>query len=146
MEANHLRKVSVVVRLKERLVGAGGVLSGSSSIISAHNVCHSVCLAVVAALSIVGITVSSDILMFLQDYNFAFWTVGIIFLIAALWLYSKRPHCMPKNLIIANAGLLVIGIPFDFLHNHGWVLWLIGGSVVLFAVYSYVKGKWFNGL
>lgn len=49
-------------KLESKLVGTAGGISGTGSIISAHNVCHTLCLSVVAILSIFGIVVSSTAL------------------------------------------------------------------------------------
>src|SRR3990167_8309259 len=86
--------------------------TGAASIISAHNVCHAVCLGVVAVLSVFGIAVSSTALMFLQDYNMLFWTMGILFLLLSLVMYAKFGKCISTRLIIFNAGLVVAGTPF----------------------------------
>ncbi|MBI4163387.1 MAG: hypothetical protein HY512_00875 [Candidatus Aenigmarchaeota archaeon] len=109
-----------------------GSVSGAGSIISAHNVCHSICLAVVALLSVFGIFVSADILMWLQDYNLFFWTMGVAFLAISLAIYYKMPCCISTKMILFNVGLLIIGLPF--LATFNIVLWLIGGYIVLLSI------------
>ncbi|OGI15581.1 hypothetical protein A3K63_01540 [Candidatus Micrarchaeota archaeon RBG_16_49_10] len=122
-----------------RIAGALGGISGGGSIISAHNVCHSVCLAVVAFLSIFGIAASSDVLMFLESYNLLFWSMGIFFLALSLLLYFKFPKCMSKKMILANAGLLIIGIPFVASLN--LLFWVAGGVILSYSIAWYAKDK-----
>ncbi len=119
-----------------------GSVSGAGSIISAHNVCHSICLAVVALLSVFGIIVSADILMWLQDYNLFFWTMGIAFLAISLAIYYKMPCCISKKLILFNAGLIIIGFPFFIFLS--LLFWIVGGGLTLFSVGWYFKGKFWG--
>lgn len=124
---------------KAKVAGIFGSISGTGSIVSAHNVCHALCLAVVALLSVFGIMASSDILMFLENYNLFFWSMGIFFLVLSLALYLKYPNCMPKKMILANSGLLVIGIPY--LPSLNLLFWVVGGIIVFTSVGWYAKDK-----
>ena len=119
-----------------------GSVSGAGSIISAHNVCHSICLAVVALLSIFGIIVSSDILMWLQNYNLFFWSMGIAFLAISLVIYYKVPCCISKKLILFNTGLIIIGFPFFIFLN--LVFWIFGGGVTLFSIGWYFRDRFWG--
>ena len=127
--------------MKGRIVGISGNISGVGSIISAHNVCHTLCLAVVAVLSVFGIIVSSNVLMFLEDYNLLFWSMGISFLAMSLFLYSRYPGCISKKIILANVGLLIIGTPFQFLQPFNLIFWISGGSIVFTSFLWYLKGR-----
>ena len=117
--------------------GIAGGVSGAGSVISAHNICHAVCLAVVAFLSIFGIIVSSDVLMWLQDYNLFFWSMGIIFLGISLVLLYIKGDCISKKMIVLNVGLLIIGFPF--LQN--WLIWVTGILISLFSICWYLRDK-----
>ena len=75
-----MRRKTNATKKRGNVVGAAAGASGAGSVISAHNVCHAICLAVVSLLSVFGIIVSSDILMWLQDYNMLFWGMGLAFL------------------------------------------------------------------
>ena len=125
----------------KRVFAVAGSVSGAGSIISAHNVCHSICLVVVAMLSVFGIIVSADILMWLQDYNMFFWTMGISFLAISLAIYYKMPCCISKKMILFNAGLLIIGLPFFQFIN--LVFWLVGGVIVIFSIGWYFRDRYF---
>lgn len=93
-------------------VQLAGSVSGAGSIISAHNICHYLCLGVVALLSVFGIIVSSDILMWLENYNLLFWSMGLVFFFVGLFLFYRKPCCISEKTLLFNAGLLSIGFPF----------------------------------
>ncbi len=122
-----------------KVFGVASGVSATGSIISAHNVCHAVCLAVVAILSVFGIIVSSDVLMWLQDYNLFFWTMGISFLVISLVLYYKKPCCISSKLILFNTGLIIIGFPFLAAIN--LIFWVFGGGVTLFSIGWYFRDR-----
>ncbi len=126
----------------KRAFAIAGSVSGAGSIISAHNVCHSICLAVVALLSVFGIIVSSDVLMWLQDYNLFFWVMGIAFLAISLVIYFKMPCCISKKLILFNVGLIIVGFPFFIFLN--LVFWALGGGVTLFSIGWYVRDRFWR--
>jgi len=123
----------------ERVFGLAGGVSGAGSVISAHNVCHALCMAVVAFLSVFGIIVSSDILMWLQDYNLFFWSMGMIFLGVSFVLLYLKGNCISKKMIVLNIGLLIIGFPF--LQN--WFVWTPGILISLFSVGWYMRDRFF---
>jgi len=127
---------------EKKIFGIASGVSGAGSVISAHNVCHTICLAVVAFLSVFGIIVSSDILMWLQDYNLFFWSMGMIFLGISLVLLYIKGNCISKKMIFLNIGLLVIGFPF--LQN--WFVWIPGILVVLFSIGWYLRDKFWTSL
>lgn len=128
-----------------KVTAAANVASGTGSIISVHNVCHSVCLAVVAILSVFGIIVSADILMWIQDYNLLFWGMGMVFLGLSLALLFKYRGCISKNMILFNIGLLILGNPFTQLTNFNFVFWIAGGGVAALSVAFFLKNRYFVG-
>ena len=121
-----------------RMGGIATGTSGAASIISAHNVCHTVCLGVVALLSVFSISVSSTALMFLQDYNLLLWNMGLLFLIISMILYM-RLGCVSKNLMTANAGIIIAGIPF--FPNGQLAFWIVGGSIFIIVAGNYLMQK-----
>ncbi len=128
---------------KKNMFGIFGSVSSAGSIVSAHNICHWLCLVAVAALSVFGIAVSSTVLMFLEEYTMLFWTMGVGFLAMSLFLYARNPKCISKNLIIFNTGLLVIGIPF--LSQFNLFFWLFGGTIVVLISGLYLKERFLVG-
>ena len=133
------KKKTAAIKKEGKVVSAATGASGAGSIISAHNVCHMICLAVVSLLSVFGIIVSSDILMWLQDYNMLFWGMGIAFLLISVALLVRYKNCISKKLILFNTGLIIIGTPF--LGAYDKAAWIAGGAIALSAIYLYVKDK-----
>ena len=130
-------------RSQWKILGSVGTVSSTGSVISLHNVCHTLCLSVVSLLSIFGVIVSSDILMFLQNYNMIFWSMGIFFLGISIILYFKY-CCVSEKLLLANTGLLIVGLPFSFLQPYSIVFWLFGGSFVVVSLIWFVRDRWFH--
>lgn len=115
--------------MKEKINGFISSLTGLSGIASSYNTCHSICLAVVSLLSVIGIAVSGLPLMFLQTWAPYLWTVGLIFLLFSFYLfYSKK--CISKKLLTANTGFIVIGFPFA----QSIFLWMLGVPIVVSAL------------
>lgn len=125
-----------------KLSSFAGTASGIGSIISVHNVCHSLCLGVAGLLSIFGIIISSSSLMFLQNYNMLFWGMGMFFLALSLFLLAKYPNCMPKHMIVINVGLLIIGLPFFQYAKFNFVFWVIGGLIALIGIAMWINKRW----
>src|SRR3989338_2122879 len=111
--------------------------TGAASIISAHNVCHAVCLGVVALLSVFGIAISSTALMFLQDYNLLFWSMGLFFLLVSAALYVKL-CCVSRKAMVANAGIIIAGVP---LPQAQLAFWITGGAIFLIVIGKYIGEK-----
>jgi len=128
---------------KSKVVGVSGSVSGAGSVISAHNVCHALCLGVVAVLSVFGIVVASDVLMFLENFALTFWSMGLFFLAISLLLLYKYGKCISQKLILANAGLLTIGVPFPSLQAYSLVFYTFGGFIVATSFGWYLRDKGF---
>lgn len=133
------RSIKGKAKKEGKIVGAATAVSGAGSFISAHNVCHTICLGAVAVLSFFGIAASSDILMFLQDYNPIFWTMGIFFLFLSLLLLVKYGPCISKKMIVGNVGLLFIGVPF--FKDISGLFMVLGSSILLVSILTYLDDK-----
>mgnify|MGYP001568956561 FL=1 len=117
---------------QSKIIPAANTASAAGSIASVHNVCHALCLGAVAFLSIFGIVVASDALMWLETFSWPFWIMGIIFLTMSVAFYIRYGPCISWRMIIANTGLLVIGIPFA--QRFGWLVWAPGIAITVFGV------------
>lgn len=115
--------------IKEKITSIVSSLTGLSGAASSYNICHSICLAVVAMLSIIGITVSGLPLMFLQTLAPYLWTIGLIFLLFTIYLYYTK-KCISEKLLTANAGFMIIGFPFI----QSIFLWILGMPIVVAAI------------
>ena len=126
--------------IKEKLVGGVGTASGITSALGGYQVCHQLCMTVIALLSVLGITVAGMPLMFLTKVAVPFWIAGVAML-GILGYFHLKMKCVSGKLMMFNSGLLIAGVPFAPLNQHPAVLWSIGGVLVLASIGLYVKDK-----
>ena len=129
------------MEIKEKLVGSVGAASGITSALGGYQVCHQLCMTVIALLSVLGITVAGMPLMFLTKVAVPFWIAGVAML-GILGYFHLKMKCVSGKLLMFNSGLIVAGVPFAPLNNHPVVLWSIGGVLVITAAGLYVKDKY----
>ena len=129
------------LKKEKKFVVASGV-SGSLSFLGGWQICHNLCLAVVAILSLIGISVVGMPLLFLTQYAVYFWSAAAAFLVPTLYMYFKHPKCMSKNLIIFNIGILIFSVPF--IQELNLIFWAAGGAIILFSVYNFLKNRRFR--
>ena len=139
----------MVKNAKEKLIGATGSLSGAASILGSWQVCHNVCLGVIALLGIIGITVAGMPLLFLTKIAIPIWAIAVLLLALTVWLYASR-KCISKNLIIFNSGLIIAGTPFQQVQQFSIFFWVVGGllaaaGILLFVKEKIQKKKWHHG-
>jgi len=130
----------MIKNIKERIIGATGSVSGIASILGSWQVCHNVCLVLIAMLSILGITVVGMPLAFLTKIAIPIWTVAFILLMITLILYIKK-KCISSRLLMVNSGLIIAGIPFPFLQRFKVIFWIIGGILVITGISLFIKDK-----
>src|SRR3989344_357201 len=139
------RTKHVKVQPENKLVGIAGNVGAAGSVVSAHNVCHVLCLGAVALLSVFGVIIASDALMWLEAFAWPFWIMGVAFLALSLALYAKYGPCISRKAILANAGLIVIGAPFA--QSMQWLVWAPGvaltGFALLWFFYSGIEGEYY---
>ena len=132
--------VSHKSHIKEKVLSASGSVSGAASILGSWQICHNVCLGIVALLSIIGITVVGMPLAFLTSVAIPFWTFALMLLIVTIILYVKK-KCISSRLIMFNAGLIIAGIPFQSFQRFSVFFWIFGGIIALFAVGLFINDK-----
>lgn len=130
----------MIKNIKEKIIGITGSASGITSIMGSWQICHNVCLGLVALLTVLGITVLGMPLAFLTKFAIYFWIAAFLLLLITLAIYVKK-KCISKNLIMFNSGLIIAGVPFQFLQDFISFFWVIGGILALTSVYLYAKGK-----
>ena len=126
--------------IKEKAIGATGSISGAASILGSWQVCHNICLGIIALLGIIGITVLGMPLLFLTKIAIPMWTIAVILLLVIMVFYIKK-KCISKNLIIINSGLIIAGTPFQSLQKFSIIFWIIGGILVLMGISFFIKDK-----
>ncbi len=120
--------------LKDRLVGAAGTASATTSILGGYQLCHNICLGAIALLSVIGITVVGMPLMFLTKVAVPFWIIGFVFLSGMAVLTYTKTMQFSHNLMIANAGLIIAGTPFQAVQQFQTLLWFLGGAFVVTSI------------
>lgn len=129
-----------IKNIKERVIGASGSVSGLASILGSWQICHNICLGIVALLAIIGITVTGMPLLFLTKLALPLWTLALFLLGITLLLYAKK-KCISRNLIVINTGLIIAGVPFQSVQPFIAVFWVIGGIIALSGIVLFVKEK-----
>jgi len=126
--------------LKEKAASLSSSISGALSFLGGYQVCHNVCLGIIALLSLIGITIVGMPLLFLQKVAVPFWIAAVLLFAITLAFYFKK-KCISKNLLVLNSGIIIAGVPFKALQNYLIIFWIIGGTLVLLSLLFYVKGK-----
>ncbi len=122
------------------MVAATGSVSAAASVLGSWQICHSVCLALIAALSVIGITLQGMPLLFLTKIAVPVWIVAAALLGLALYFYFAK-RCIAKWMLVLNAGLLTAGIPFRAVQPIIVAFWAIGGILVLAALVLLVHSR-----
>lgn len=126
--------------VKERIIGTTGSISGVASILGSWQICHNVCLGLIALLSILGITVVGMPLAFLTRLAIPLWTAAVILLGITTWFFVKK-KCISGKLIMINSGLIIAGIPFQALQRFSIMFWIVGGIIAATGIGLFIKDK-----
>ncbi len=130
----------MIKNLKEKAIGATGSVSGAASILGSWQVCHNICLGIIALLGIIGITVVGMPLVFFTKIAIPMWTIAVILLFIIIAVYLKK-HCISKNLIIINSGLIIAGTPFQPLQQFSIFFWTVGGILAVTSISLFIKDR-----
>lgn len=129
---------------KEKLIEKTGSItssvSGTLSFLGGYQICHNVCLGIIALLSLIGITIVGMPLLFLTKVAIPFWIAAFFLFFISLFFYLRN-KCISKNLLLLNAGIIIAGVPFNALKDFLIVFWIIGGSLVLLSIILLIKEK-----
>ncbi len=133
---------NIATKAYEKITGYAGTLSGAASVLGSWQICHTVCLGIIALLGVIGITVAGMPLAFLTKFAFPFWTLAIMLLVA-LALLSLKKQCVSRTLLLFNFGLIVAGTPLPekTSASYGPWFWVMGGIIAGAAVLVFVKNK-----
>lgn len=128
------------MKIREKAVGVTGSVSGAASVLGSWQVCHNVCLGLIALLSVMGITLTGMPLLFLTKVAVPLWLIAVALLGVVMYFYVNR-HCISKNLILFNSGLIIAGVPFKALQQYQQPFWVVGGGLALAGIALYIKGR-----
>jgi|SRR3989344_3975468 len=124
--------------LKEKIIGATGSVSGAASVLGSWQICHSVCLGIIALLGVIGITIVGMPLEFLTKIAVPMWTIAVLLLITTFILY-KTKKCISKNMVIMNTGIIIAGTPFQQVQKFSVFFWVFGGLIAAYGVFLMIK-------
>jgi hypothetical protein len=130
----------LIQSLKAKFVSKTGSVSGFASILGSWQLCHNLCLGLIALLSIIGITIVGMPFLFLTKLAIYFWSFAFVLLLVTLWFYFKK-NCISGKLVLFNLGVIIIGIPFEALRIYSIFFWTIGGSIVILSIFLYLEKK-----
>lgn len=126
--------------LKEKILSASGSVSGAASILGSWQICHAVCLGIIALLSVVGIVVVGMPLLFLTKIAVPMWIFAAVLFGITVTIYITK-KCISRTVLLLNAGLLIAGIPFQAVQSFSPYLWSIGGTVSSVGIVFFVREK-----
>lgn len=126
--------------VKEKLVGSVGAASGITSALGGYQVCHQLCMTVIALLGVLGITVAGMPLMFLTKVAIPFW-IAAVAMLGVLGYFHIKMKCVSGKLLVFNSGLIIAGVPFAPLNQYPAVLWSIGGTLVIVAIGLHLRDR-----
>jgi len=130
----------MIKNLKERAIGVSGSASGLASIAGSWQICHNICLGLIAVLGAVGITVAGMPLLFLTKIAVPLWTAALALLLVTIAVYAKK-RCISNKLIIFNSGLIIAGMPFAYMQRFSPFFWAAGGLVAFTGAALFIKDK-----
>ncbi len=115
-------------------------VSGITSFLGGYQICHNICLSIIALFSIIGITLVGMPLLFLTKVAIPFWIIAFFLLLISLVFYIKS-KCISKNLLLLNGGIIIAGVPFEALRKFSAFFWIIGGFIALISILLIIKDK-----
>src|SRR3989338_7216188 len=129
---------------KEKIIGSVGSVSGAASVLGSWQVCHNVCLGIIAALGLIGITLTGMPLAFLTNIAIPMWSVAVVLLLITLYVHYRK-MCISRNLIFMNSGLIIAGIPFPQVQQFSVFFWVIGGVLAVTGISLFIKERMQKG-
>ena len=129
-----------MANIREKLVSATGSVSGAASILGSWQICHNLCLGIIALLGIAGITLTGMPLFFVTKIAVPLWFTALALLLLTLYFYASK-KCISKNLIFLNSGLIIAGTPFQSTQSFQAGFWTAGGALAVIGIAMYIREK-----
>lgn len=131
----------MITRVKERILGAFGSLTGSLSFLGGYQVCHNLCMGLISVLTFLGFAVAGMPLLFLTKVAIPFWIIAFSLLIITIILKYKKIINISDKVVMLNSCLIIAGIPFQQLQQFNYIFWIIGGVLIVLSIGWYFYGK-----
>ena len=126
--------------LKANAASISSSVSGIMGFLGGYQVCHNICLGIIALLSIIGITLVGMPLLFLTKIAVPLWIAAFFLLMVSVVFYIKS-KCISKNLLLFNGGIIIAAIPFRALEKFFPIFWIIGGTIILISILLFIKSR-----
>ncbi len=126
--------------IKAKAASISSSVSGVMGFLGGYQVCHNICLGIIALLSIIGITLVGMPLLFLTKVAIPFWIAAFSLFVISLFFYFRN-RCISKNLLLLNGGIIIAAVPFNLLKNFLIFFWIIGGAIILISIVLFIKDK-----
>ena len=126
---------------KRKSLTAVSSISGGMSFLGGWQICHNLCLVVIALLSAIGVTVAGMPLLFLNQYAIYFWSAAALLLIPTLIMYWENKACMSSKLVMFNLGIVIASVPF--LSAYQFIFWIIGGLIIFYSIFLFLRNKFY---
>ena len=131
----------MIKKIKEKILGTFGSLTGTLGFLGGYQVCHNTCLALVAFLTFLGFTVAGMPLLFLTKVAIPFWIAAFLLLTTTIVLRYKKMMHFSDKMILFNSGLIIAGTPFQQVQQFDYVFWIAGGILVTLSIGWYAYDK-----
>lgn len=90
-----------------------GKISSCAAVLGSWQICHGVCLSLIALLATIGIVIQGMPLLFLNTWQWPLWILAAVFFGLLMYLrFGLRMRSFSDQTIVGNAGLLLAGVPF----------------------------------
>ncbi|MEK6872457.1 MAG: hypothetical protein AABW90_00410 [Nanoarchaeota archaeon] len=129
--------------IKEKLASIISSFSGTMGFLGGWQVCHNLCLGLIALLSVIGITLVGMPLLFLTKVAIPFWIAAVILFGVTLLFYFKK-KCISKSLLLLNLGIIIAGVPFSQIQKFIIYFWIMGGTIITIGILIFIKDKYLN--
>ena len=139
-----MEKISIQVKManiKDRILGASGSITGSLSFLGSYQVCHNLCMGLIALLTFLGFAVAGMPLLFLTKVAVPFWIAALSLLAVTIILNYKKIMKISNKMLLLNSGLIIAGTPFQQVQNFNYIFWIIGGVLVTLSIGWYFYEK-----
>ncbi len=130
------------------LGGTGNLVSSASGLLatlgSSFQLCHTLCLTLMAMLATIGIVGIGFPLLFLVDYGIYFWGFALLLLVPALLMRLANSRCGSTQVLLFNVGVVIAGTPPQFTFGFQPLFWGIGGALVLAGLLGWLSKRRFR--
>ncbi len=123
----------------EKIVKMAGNGASCVSILGSYQICHTICMSLIALLAVIGITITGMPLLFLTKISLPFWILAVILFSVLLTLKIRSMDCITNNSLTFNGGLLIIGTPF--LQQYYSIFLITGGVLVAYSLFIFLANK-----